>query len=90
MNALLLALICFGLAVASTFLLRFISKEVPIVLIGLPVILAGLSAVGAVALLSAIGVTPSLLGAAGLISALGGGYTGHKLADRFFQENILG
>ncbi|MBY0551872.1 MAG: hypothetical protein K2W95_31600 [Candidatus Obscuribacterales bacterium] len=83
MNALLLALICLGLAFASTFILRFISKEVPIVLIGLPVILAGLSAVGAVALLSALGVAPSILGVAGIASALGGGYTGHKLANRF-------
>ena len=90
MNPIFVALACAGLAVVSTLVLKFVSKAVPIVVIGLPVILAGLGAIGAITLLGAFGVSGAILGGVGLLSAAVSGYAGYGLAKKYFYEGMRG
>lgn len=90
MNPFVLAAVCAALAVVSTFVLKFVSKAVPIVLMGLPVIWCGLATVMVVAVLVGVNTPALLIGVAGTLAALAGGYVGHKLANRFFTESLLG
>lgn len=90
MSCFTIALLCAVLAVVSNFILKFVSRAVPIVLMGLPVIHAGLSSITVVSLLIGFGASGIVIGVLGTLAALAGGYVGHKLANRYFVESLLG
>ena len=88
MHPLALAALCVALYVITAVVLKFVGKTVPIVLIGLPVCLAGLSAITAIALATAAGITGTAPAWIALIALVGGGVHGWRMAKNCLNEAL--
>ena len=87
MDPIILAIACVAVAVVSTRLLKHFSSAVPIILIGLPVILAGCGIVGAVALAQAFGFAAAAP-AVGLLTGVATFFGGCKLSSQYFEASM--
>ena len=88
MSPLYIALLCAILCLASAYVIKSISRAIPIVAIGLPVIMCGLWITGVTALLAASGAPVLLIAMAALVSGGASFYWGCKLAIRWFSEGL--
>jgi hypothetical protein len=83
-----IALLMAAFYALSIVSLRFIGRTVPIVLIGLPVILAGLGAIGVAALLKLLAVTPVIMAVGALVAALASAWHGWRIATCTFSDTL--
>lgn len=86
MNPFVLALLSLAGAFISTKLLKYFSTAVPVVLIGLPVILAGLGSMAVLGLAMGFGLAAQTSAALSLVGAIGSFAYGCKLTSAYFTE----
>lgn len=88
MNPLFLAIGCLILGFLATRLLKHFAEAVPVVLIGLPVIYAGLGIIAAFSLAQTFGLAVGAAAAISIASGIGGFFWGGLLGKSYFNSSM--